>query len=68
MMIKISRLNGVEFYINPHQIEFMEETPDTIIKMFSGKKIVAKEAAEEILRRIIDYRKKIGLIGNDTLF
>ncbi|MCK4907763.1 MAG: flagellar FlbD family protein [Spirochaetes bacterium] len=67
-MIKVSRLNKSEFFINPHQIEFIEETPDTIVKMFSGKKVIVSESIEEVLKLIIDYRRRIGLIGNETIF
>jgi flagellar protein FlbD len=67
-MIKVTRLNGSEFYVNPHQIEFMEQTPDTVIKMFSDKKLVVREDIEELTGRIIAYRRRIGLLGNDTLF
>ncbi len=65
-MIKLTRLNDTKLYINPHQMEFMESTPDTIIKMLSERKIIVKESCEEVLDLIIKYRKKIGLIGNDT--
>lgn len=68
IMIEVARLNGEVFFINPHQIEFMEEMPDTIIKMFSGKKVLVKETAAEVMQKIVKYRKKIGLLGNDTLF
>jgi len=67
-MIKVTRLNGSEFWVNPHQIEFMEETPDTVIKMFSEKKVVVKEKISEVLKRIIEYRNKCGYMGNDTTF
>ena len=67
-MIKLTRLNGSEFWINPHQIEFMEETPDTIVKMFSEKKVVVKERISEVIELIIAYRRNLGYIGNDTTF
>ena len=67
-MIKVTRLNGSEFWVNPHQIEFMEETPDTVIKMFSEKKVVVKERVAEVIESIIEYRKNLGYIGNDTTF
>lgn len=67
-MIKLTKFGKteVEFYINPHMIEFMEATPDTVIRMMSEKVIVVKESPEEVTKRIIEYRKHIGLIGNDT--
>ncbi|MDR2734548.1 MAG: flagellar FlbD family protein [Spirochaetota bacterium] len=67
-MIKLTRLNGSEFWINPHQIEFMEETPDTVIKLFSDKKVVVSEKAALVIERIIEYRRHLGYIGNDTTF
>ncbi|MDH5681370.1 MAG: flagellar FlbD family protein [Spirochaetota bacterium] len=65
-MIKLTRLNDSQLYVNPHQIEFMESTPDTIIKMLSDRKIIVKESCEDIIKMIIAYRKQIGIIGNDT--
>jgi len=56
-MIKVTRLNGEIFYINPHLIEFMEETPDTVISMTSGRKVIVKESASQILQSILEYRR-----------
>jgi len=67
-VVKATRFNGKELYINPHQIEFMEKTPDTILTMFSDRKLIVVESPEEIIDRIIEYRKKIGVMGNETAF
>ncbi len=67
-MIEVTRLNETKLYVNPHQIEFMEEMPDTIIKMFSGKKVIVRESVKEVMEKIIVYRKRIGFLGNDTIF
>ena len=67
-MIKVTRLNGSEFWINPHQIEFVEETPDTVVKMFSEKKVVVRESITEVNESIIAYRRKCGYMGNETTF
>lgn len=64
-MIKVSSLKKREFYINPHQIENIESTPDTVITLISGTKYVVGEDIETIISRIIEYRKKIGLLGNE---
>ena len=64
-MIPVTRLNGEKYWINPHQIETMEMNPDVTLLMLSGKKIVIKETPEELIERIIEYRKKIGLVGNE---
>lgn len=58
-MIALSRLNDSVFYVNPHQIEFMEETPDTVITMVSGTKFVVKEKIAEVVNRIVAYRARL---------
>ncbi|MCQ2611467.1 MAG: flagellar FlbD family protein [Treponema sp.] len=59
-MIEVLRLNGDVFYINPHLIESMQCRPDLTITMMSGKTVVVKNSPEEIIQKIVDYRKKIG--------
>lgn len=58
-MIRINRLNNTEFILNCELIEFIEETPDTVITLTTGKKFVVKETAEEIIKKIIEYKNKI---------
>lgn len=64
-MIQVTKLNGQVFYLNPHQIESIELTPDTTITMLSGKRLVVKDDYDVILNRIIDYRKRIGAFKNE---
>lgn len=64
-MIQVTKLNGQQFYLNPHQIESIELTPDTTITMLSGKRLVVKDCYEVILKKIIDYRKQIGALKNE---
>lgn len=59
-MIKVTRFNKVEqFYLNEEKIEFIEETPDTVISLESGKKIVVMETAEEVISRIIEFKRRL---------
>ena len=58
-MITVTRLNGKELMINSNLIEFVEDTPDTVITFTNGVKIVVKENPEQIRRAIIDYKKEI---------
>ncbi|NMA95166.1 MAG: flagellar FlbD family protein [Clostridiales bacterium] len=58
-MIKVTRLNGKEYYINPDLIEFIESTPDTVMTMTTGKKVVVVEEIEDIICSIIDFKRKI---------
>ena len=60
-MIKVSRLNSKEFYINPDLIEFIEETPDTVLTTTTGKKVVVEGPAEEVLQKIVEYKQRIFL-------
>ena len=64
-MVKVRRLDGVEYYINPHQIESIETKPDTTLLMLSGKHVIVQEKVEEVIEKIIEYRKKIGVFGNE---
>jgi len=58
-MISVHRLNNEEFLVNCDLIEFVEETPDTVISMTSGRKLVVSETCEEIKRLIIEYKRQI---------
>lgn len=58
-MIKVSKLNGVEYYINADIIDYIEKTPDTLITLSSGKKLIVLETPEEIVNRIIAYRQSV---------
>jgi flagellar protein FlbD len=64
-MIKVTRLNGKEYYINPHQIESIEVHPDTTLLMLSGKYVVVKEGVEDVIERIVEYRRQIGAFKNE---
>ena len=57
-MIYVTRFDGSVLYINPHQIEFMEETPD-LVTMLSGRKVLTKDSFETVLNRIVEYRTRI---------
>jgi flagellar protein FlbD len=58
-MIDVTRLNGKVLTINSDLIEFIEETPDTVITFTTGTKIVVKESCDEIKDKIIEYKSKI---------
>ncbi len=64
-MVKVTRLNGIEYFINPHQIEYIESNPDTTLVMLSGKKLVVRESYQDLYERIVDYRKMIGCFKNE---
>lgn len=56
-MIRVTRINKLDkFWVNESLIEFMEETPDTILSMASGRKVPVAETAEEVVRLITQVR------------
>ncbi len=64
-MIEVTRLNGKTFYINPHQIEYIELNPDTTLIMLSGKRLVVTEDYQLLFDRIVKYRRLIGAFKNE---
>ncbi|GDX70232.1 hypothetical protein LBMAG38_13230 [Chloroflexota bacterium] len=58
-MIRLTRLGGQVLYLNSDLIEFMEATPDTIIVMTSGKRVIVIEQPAEVVKRIVEYRRRI---------
>lgn len=65
-MIKVTRLNGIEYLLNPHLIESIDQNPDTTITLVSGKKVIVKETPKEVLSEIVEYRKRLGISGNEA--
>lgn len=57
-MIALTRLNKQPFYLNCDLIEVIEETPDTLITMTTGKRFLVEEPADVILDKIVIYRNQ----------
>jgi flagellar protein FlbD len=58
-MITVTRLNNTPIVVNPDLIVFIEETPDTIITLSNGEKIVVQEKVGEVIKRVLAYRRSI---------
>ena len=58
-MIRVTRLNGERFALNPDLIERVEGHPDTVAFLVDGTKYVVKESVEEVLQEIREYRAGI---------
>lgn len=61
-MIKLTRLKSQdhEFVLNAELIETIEETPDTVVTLTTGKKLIVEEAMDEVVRRVMEYRRALG--------
>ena len=58
-MIMLSRLNGLPFALNPDLIERAEATPDTVLTLCDGSKLLIGETVEELVTRVREYRAQI---------
>ena len=54
-MINVTKLNGSELVINADLIEFIEKTPDTLITLTTGRKMMVKEELEDVIRSVLDF-------------
>ena len=57
-MIRLTRLNNRALVVNSELIKFIENAPDTVITLVTGEKIVVRETAEEVMARILEYRRQ----------
>lgn len=58
-MIRLTRLNNRSLVVNADLIKFIEKAPDTVITLVSGEKIVVSETVEEVMNRIVDFRRRL---------
>ena len=58
-MIKLTRLNHVPLIINSDLIDHIDATPDTVISLTSGQKFLVTESPEEVVDKVIAFRKAI---------
>jgi flagellar protein FlbD len=57
-MIQVTRLNGQEVYVNADLILFLEKSPDTVMTLQSGKKLMVKEEIDEVVNRIVGFKSR----------
>jgi flagellar protein FlbD len=58
-MIELTRLNDRPFILNAELIKFIEQTPDTIVTLRDGEKVLVKEAPDEVVRRCLEYARSL---------
>ena len=58
-MIYVTRLNHTSVVLNADLIEYIETTPDTVISLTTGQKLMVRETAEEIVARVVHYHRSI---------
>lgn len=63
-MIKLTKFNSEtskkgDFILNAEIIETIEETPDTVITLLNGKKLIVDQPMDEVVRRVMTYRRAL---------
>ncbi len=58
-MIALTRLNQQAFVVNAELIKFIESTPDTLVTLTTGERILVKESSDEVIRRAVQYGRML---------
>ena len=58
-MIQLTRINHQEITVNSDLIEHIEATPDTVLSLTTGQKLMVLESPETIVERVIAFRRRI---------
>lgn len=58
-MIEVTKINGAKLMINPNIIEVIEETPDTVLTLTTGRKLILKETGQEIQNLVKTWNKEV---------
>ena len=58
-MIRLTRINQAPVVLNSDLIEHLETTPDTVIALTNGQKLMVRESAEEVIQKVIEFRRAI---------
>jgi len=61
-MIKVTRINDSELVINADLIEFVEATPDTIVTLTTGKRILVKESCDRIIELVAEFKRRTTVV------
>jgi flagellar protein FlbD len=66
-MIQLTRLNNSRLAVNCDLIKYVEQSPDTVITLVSGDKLLVRETTEQVIERVRDFRRSI-LTGTVTFW
>ncbi|NLG73623.1 MAG: flagellar FlbD family protein [Chloroflexi bacterium] len=58
-MISVTRLNGTRLYLNAEQIQMVEGTPDTVITLNGGVKIIVRDSPQAVVEKFIQYQRLV---------
>ena len=58
-MIELTKLDETKILVNEDFILTVEETPDTVVTLINGKKLIVDEPMDEVVRRVMSYRRAL---------
>jgi flagellar protein FlbD len=58
-MIQLTRLNGNPMVLNSDLIKTGEASPDTMLTLINGEKLIVREELEEVVQRVLEYRARL---------
>lgn len=64
-MVRLTRLNHAPLVLNSDLIEHIDSTPDTVITLTTGQILRVRESAEEVVERIVEFRRRIQRLANE---
>jgi flagellar protein FlbD len=60
ILIVLQKLRGQEFVLNADLIESVESTPDTQVKLYTGKQYIVRNSVADVVKKAVEYRKICG--------
>jgi uncharacterized protein YlzI (FlbEa/FlbD family) len=66
-MIHLTRLNNTRLAVNSDLIKYVEEAPDTVITLLNGEKLLVRETTEQIIERVLDFRRSVLMVSSETV-
>jgi flagellar protein FlbD len=58
-MVRLTRLNQKELVVNAELIQWVESSPDTVITLTTGEKVMVRETVDEVVEAVIRYRRRV---------
>ncbi len=58
-MIKLTLFNDSDVIVNADLIEMVEKTPDTLLTLSTGKKVLVQESADDVINKVVTYRRLV---------
>ena len=58
-MIELTRLNGRPMMLNSDLIKTAEASPDTMLTLINGEKLIVREEIAEVMERVLAYRARL---------